>query len=116
MKKFKNIIPTFKMKLLFKIVFPIFLCIFSFQTGFSQELQSVTTAQDNCFATPKIIKFRIEDRGTASSINWKVVVGRTINYKASKGSSAPWSLGSGDCTIGNPFISFWDLSDFNVRE
>ncbi len=101
------------MKNLFKVAFLLIVCLSGSQIAFSQETQSVTAAQDECFENERIIRFRIQNRGAASSIDWKVVVGRTINYKASKGSSDPWGLGSGDCTVGNPFVSFWDLSDFD---
>lgn len=80
----------------------------------------------DCVTGLEIHRFRVEDvgNGTPPSIasprreNRKVVVGRTIGYRARPGSGTvwDWDLGSGSCTS---FTDYWNLqsnSSFSDRD
>lgn len=83
------------------------LCCFSF-LKIDAQIEQRTSSDVECISGLKIHKFRTHDRGAAQKKDWKVVVGRTIDYKAKGGSDPIWNwwLGSGECIT---LDTFWKL-------
>ena len=73
--------------------------------------QSKSTGALNCTANLTIKKFRIANNATGSALplDYKVVVGREIDYKVkgNNGSNWNWELGSGTCSN---FTNYWNLN------